>query len=344
MSKISNEIVIIDPRDIVVEAGFNTRYNEDLKPLQATIKAVGVLEPIHVREDKDGNIILASQGHRRVAATLALIHDGITKADNGVSLLEVPARYEGEDTTVEERNLLIVIGNSGKPLEVLEQGDVFKRVRDNAEKLSAGTGDAALKKAAAETGLNIVHVRNVVALAEQTEPTLRKVRADKISGSAVIEVIIGIRADFPKLATAELADRVEAKVLKLVAKADETGKKVSKSDAKKEKQVIDPAIAKAAEEADKLAKARREEEKAELKRLKGIVAKVEKLGAWMETKESTDEVATAAWNVLGAAYNYLNGLSEAKLSDIEGEVKTAQAKAKESLKAAVKAAKEGTAK
>lgn len=340
MSKISNEIVILDPRDIVTEAGFNTRYRDDLAPLKAGIKARGVMEAIHVRKDEAGNIILASQGHRRLAANLALLEDGITVSDNGVKLTQIPARYEDGETTPEERNLNIVIGNSGKPLELLEQGMVFRRVRDNAGE----AGDAALKKAATETGLSIVHVRNAVSLTEQTEPTLRKLKADKISASAVVDIISGIRAEFPKIEKDALADKVEARVLKLVAKADEAGngKKVSRSEAKAAGKVEGSEEAeKAAKEAELAAKARREEEKAELKRLKAIEARVDRMGAFLESKKAEDDVSAAAWNVLGCAYNFVNGMAGVKLSDIEGEVKAAQAAAKTARIKAVKEAKEG---
>lgn len=342
MSTIQNEIKLIDPREILLEVGFNTRYKDELNELKPLIKASGVIEPLHVRSDDKGNIILGAQGHRRLACVLDLLEEGVSKAANGVKLTEIPVRFEGEKMTDEDRKLLIVTGNSGKPLEMLEEALVYRDLRDKAPE---GEGDATLKAVAVKAGRSIVFVRNLVALTEQSKTTLGKIRADKISATTVVELMVGTRAEYEKIDKETLAEKVEARVLKAIARAENSGKaKATAKDTKEDKPEVDKATAKAQAEAEAQAKARREEEKQELRRLKKIEGNLGKVVAFVAAKREKDlssAVTIEILDLLDSALAFIGGVEDAKLSVLSENMKGIEDANKEAIKEAIKLAKEG---
>lgn len=96
------DVFLIDPRNIVVEDGFNVRRDFDLDKLKEQIKAKGVLNPLTVIAFKDENgdeKYRLVDGERRFRATMIAISEG---ADIPfVKALKRPPTMSREDLYIE---------------------------------------------------------------------------------------------------------------------------------------------------------------------------------------------------------------------------------------------------
>lgn len=119
-------IYFVDPRNLHVKAGWNSRAPEDeenkahVLALADSIAEVGVLEPLTVFMDEGKLWVI--DGHCRLAAAMIAIK-------RGAEIVSVPVKTEGERGTNEaDRVFSQIARNSGKPLTLFEQGTVYKRL------------------------------------------------------------------------------------------------------------------------------------------------------------------------------------------------------------------------
>lgn len=69
---IDKKLLMLRPEEIRTNSNYNREYNEyELKLLSCSIATIGVVEPILVRRDHDGNYILVSGGRRLKASIMA---------------------------------------------------------------------------------------------------------------------------------------------------------------------------------------------------------------------------------------------------------------------------------
>lgn len=110
------DLYMIDPRNIVVVEGFNSRVDFDLDGLVESIKAEGVLNPISVIAFKDENgneKYRLVDGERRYRATMRAIEEGETIA-------RIPALFLSKSLSDEELLVQQLIRNEGKPFTAYE--------------------------------------------------------------------------------------------------------------------------------------------------------------------------------------------------------------------------------
>lgn len=108
----------IDPREIIIDPGFNPRTEMDLEELMPQIAENGVQEPIRVHKRDDGYHLV--NGGRRVHACLKLIEQGIPIKD--ILAIVLYGYISKEDLLFEA-----VRAHGGKPLTKLEEAEVYRR-------------------------------------------------------------------------------------------------------------------------------------------------------------------------------------------------------------------------
>ena len=136
------DIYKIDPRNIVVEDGFNSREDfGDIDTLAKQIEENGVLNPISVVpfKDEDGNEkYRLIDGERRYRAVMSLL-------DRGVSVDRIPALFQPK--SADQKALLVqqIIRNEGKGFNEMELAIAYKKLLDEgmtkeeiAEKIAGG--------------------------------------------------------------------------------------------------------------------------------------------------------------------------------------------------------------
>jgi len=109
------QMLILNPKNIVVNEGFNPRMDKgDIAELAKSIKVNGVQQPIKVK--RVGKHYELVDGERRLLASLKLALDGI------------PALVDEGRKTDEDLLTLALIMNDGKPLAPVEEADAFRRL------------------------------------------------------------------------------------------------------------------------------------------------------------------------------------------------------------------------
>lgn len=122
-----SDIYKIDPRNIVVQDGFNSRTDfGDIDELAEQIKAQGILNPITVVPFTDENgeeKYKLVDGERRYRATMKLI-------ESGTDIARIPALYASKSLTKEDLLAQQLIRNEGKPFSEYEYGIAFRKFVD----------------------------------------------------------------------------------------------------------------------------------------------------------------------------------------------------------------------
>lgn len=122
-----SDIYKVDPRNIVVVEGFNSRSDfGDIQELAEQIKANGMLNPVTVvpfTDDEGNEKYRLVDGERRYRATLYLI-------EHGTEIPRIPALYASKSLTNEELLTQQIIRNEGKPFSEYEYGVAFRKFVD----------------------------------------------------------------------------------------------------------------------------------------------------------------------------------------------------------------------
>ena len=162
----------VRPEAIVIDPSYNARKDYgDMDELKRQIVAVGrIKEPLTV-EFKDGALSLI-EGHRRLRAVSELNAEGQT------IISAVPILIESMDEV--EKIVDLVVSNDGKNFNMLEQGIVFKRLKD------AGLKG---KEIAEKVGKTQAHVSNCLKLANAPEEIQEQINAGSLSSANALELI-----------------------------------------------------------------------------------------------------------------------------------------------------------
>lgn len=136
------DIFKIDPRNIVVEDGFNSREDfGDLETLAKQIEENGILNPISVVPFKDENgdeKYRLIDGERRYRAVMLLLN-------RGVNVDRVPALFQPKSADAKSLLVQQIIRNEGKGFNEMELAIAYKKLLDEgmtkdeiAEKIAGG--------------------------------------------------------------------------------------------------------------------------------------------------------------------------------------------------------------
>lgn len=212
------DVFTVDPVLITDIQGLNERTDYgDIETLKDQIKEHGVIDDLIVRihEGKLGLV----EGYRRMRCVRELIAEKAWKHGG------VPVKAEPKDHTEVDRLIRQIVGNEGKPYNILEEGRVFERL------LSLDIPDPKTKKlrkftkteVGRETGKSRTHVSNALALASAPPAVLTLVEEKKIAGSLVIDLIheIAGNAEIPE---ADKPARLVAAVTEAIENAGKSGK------------------------------------------------------------------------------------------------------------------------
>ena len=193
----------LDPHKIEVEKGFNARdfslpeNIEHIKNLAESIAAVGVLNPLVIRYVNSKAILV--DGESRLRAVKQAIR-------NGAEIKAVPVVTEAKHISEEERIASLLSRNTGKPLTMLERGEVFARLKN------FGWTDADIAR---KTGITGAHVSNIMTLHTAPAAVKALVVAGQIAPSQAVQTIRDHGTD-------------AAKVLKEAVKHSDDGKITAK--------------------------------------------------------------------------------------------------------------------
>jgi len=190
-----------------LEAGLNVRVDfGNMEELTESISQAGLFQPLTVRSGKNGKWIV-TDGHRRLKALQSI-------AKEGFEFDGIPVVIES-DMKEEDLLLGLLIHNDGKPLNMLEQAEVFNRL----EKKGWTTG-----KIGKMAGKTAQHIRDCQLLSKAGTKLIDMVNKGVVSPTNVVLAMRKSGGDVKKAselmdemlgrATAKGKGKVSAKELK----------------------------------------------------------------------------------------------------------------------------------
>lgn len=195
----------IDPKTISVRKNWNCRDFTDphnrahVEQLAETIREAGVKEPLTVV--MEGKKAVLVNGESRLRAIQRL-------AEQGYIVETVPVQLDDPDLGEAEKFAEQILRNSGKPYTVLEQCEVFLRLR------KLGWDD---KKIAQNAGVTIERMRQIVLLKHAT-PAVRKMVQEGTVTPTIVQKLLQQEERDGKAAELRVNDALER------AKAEGKGK------------------------------------------------------------------------------------------------------------------------
>ncbi len=170
------DLFMLDPSIIQEEPGWNVRIpgpdlDAHIRQLADSIKEVGVMEPVTVYLKND--IPMLTNGHCRLMAVKLAIAEG-------AEIKSTPARAEERYANDADRVLGMITRNGGKPLTILEQTVVVKRL------LAFGWTEADVAK---KTGYSPTHIANLLRLSAAPSEITEMVRNGEVSARVAVDVM-----------------------------------------------------------------------------------------------------------------------------------------------------------
>lgn len=204
-----SDIFRIDPRNIVVQEGFNSRTDfGDIQELAEQIKQQGVLNPITVipyKEEDGTEKYKLVDGERRYRATMLLINAG-------VEIPRIPALFQPKALSQEEMLIQQLMRNEGKQFNEYELGIAYNKFK------KFGYTNAEI---AEKLGVKRWKVDCFLAHLERDEKVQNLMKEGRITGVDVRHIYQAAKNE-----TAAVKE-----IMKLVNKAEDKGeKKVSLKD------------------------------------------------------------------------------------------------------------------
>lgn len=178
---LKDNYLMVSPSMIIGDENINPRFEYgDIEELMNSILENGIRNPLKAYK-KDGKYIL-KDGHRRMrAVTLAL--------EKGQQIERVPVILETQSLNEEERTLEFLIYNDGKPLTMLEQSEVIKRLLNFGWKITD-----VVKKIGKARG----YIENLIMLTQTSIKVQNYIKEGKISAHAVIQICQAVKGDITK--------------------------------------------------------------------------------------------------------------------------------------------------
>jgi len=173
--------LMVRPDLIIINEKENPRQDYgNIEELMLSVLENGIRTPLNVYE-KDGKYVLKN-GFRRMRAVQLAISKGKT-------IERVPVLLEHFKLNEEERTLEHIIHNDGKPLTMLEQSEVIRRLINFGWKVT---------DVVRRTGKARGYIENLMLLTKAPMKVQHHVKDKKISAHAVIQIMQAVKGDAGK--------------------------------------------------------------------------------------------------------------------------------------------------
>lgn len=167
------DIMLVDPRNIVVKEGFNVRTDMgDIQALSDSIVETGLQEPLKAKKVRNEDKYELVDGHRRMAAIQLAIEQG-----HDIQFVEVvPFKGNDEDQVF----AMIITGTGQKPLNDVEQAEAIKRLINFGYKA---------EEIARKIAKSVPQIYNLITLANVSKKIKDNIASGLISGSTVVQIV-----------------------------------------------------------------------------------------------------------------------------------------------------------
>lgn len=168
---IKTDLLKVLVSNIEVEEDFNTRTEFAIDDILPSIIENGVLNPIVCYKKRGEEVYVLIDGERRFRAVKKAI-------EKGHEILRIPVILR-EKMTKEERTFEICIRNNGKSLTPIELGETYKKLKAFGYEP---------KEIAKKIGKSLVHVYQMIKIAEMPKEVKTQIAENNVSASQVLKI------------------------------------------------------------------------------------------------------------------------------------------------------------
>jgi ParB family transcriptional regulator, chromosome partitioning protein len=185
------DLLMVDPRNLEIEAGFNVRKDYgDIRGLALNIVQHGVQEPLIGFKHRGTDRFIVTDGHRREKAlkmAIELNAKGDPQFADLSKIKYVPVRTASADP-IERLYTMAITGEMKKNLTDMERAEMYSRLIDMLiEKKALKRGDA-IKEVMANVNVSQATMYNVLALKKLPAEIQEKISDGSISGATVVAI------------------------------------------------------------------------------------------------------------------------------------------------------------
>jgi len=189
------DLMLVDPRNLAVEAGFNVRKEMgDIKGLAKSVVELGVVEPVIGYKVRNEDAYVMTDGHRRLAAVLLAfqLHAQGVAGFKDISKIErIPMRSASADPK-ERLYIMAVTGEKKKALTDLEKADMYARLIEYGKAEGKKRGEV-IDDIKQRLGVSQATVYNILKLNALPEIIKDAIAKNEISGSTVVTIVREIK-------------------------------------------------------------------------------------------------------------------------------------------------------
>lgn len=178
--------------ELAQQENFNVRYAlGSIEDLAASILENGLKQPLHAEKERGGTKHTITDGHRRFEALQHLVESGLIDSEYLVPVIKE------KNVTDLEKDLNLILYNSGKELETLEKAEVYHRLHEKHELSMSGI--------AKKVGKSVAHVSQTLPLVHAPAEIKQLIITGDISGSLASRMLVKHESWEAVLAVIELA-------------------------------------------------------------------------------------------------------------------------------------------
>lgn len=165
------DLLIVDPRNIFVQEGFNTRKEFELDDLINSIKANSIQNPLTCWKEAGSERYYLIDGERRWRAAMSLF-------EKEGRLILCPV-ISIKKPTPEKMAFMLITKNDGKHLTVIEFAETVERIKNY------GYTEAEI---ANETGKTVQHIYKMLEMAKLPKSVKNEINEGSVSATTVLNV------------------------------------------------------------------------------------------------------------------------------------------------------------
>ena len=222
------DIQQVDPRNLVIEEGFNRRVDYgDIDGLALSLVQFGMIEPIEGFKVRGEDKFVVTEGHRRQRALMLAFENhakGVAGFEN-ISKIERVMVLPSSNNLKERLFIMAITGEGKKPLTELEKAQLYTDI------IAMGKEDGkrrseVIQEIISKIGVSRASVYNTLKISELPQGIKDRIAANVISAGTVVSITRELKNPD------EQVKAVEAAIANAQKTAEATGKKVKTATAK----------------------------------------------------------------------------------------------------------------
>lgn len=216
------DIMLVDPRNLVIEEGFNKRVDYgDIPALALSIVQFGLIDAVKAHKVRGEEKYIVTDGHRRQAALMLAIenHDKGVKGFEDISLIERVPVLPASANLKERLYIMAITGETKKVLTDMEKVEMYEALLEMGKEEGKKRSET-IREICANLGISQAAVYNTLKISELSDSIKDKIASNIISATTVVAIVRELKDPVQQ------EKAVEAAIANAAKLSEASGKKV----------------------------------------------------------------------------------------------------------------------